>query len=135
MPQAHVTWVSGQRFVGIDSTKHAIVMSSADEGIGMKPAELLLVALGGCTGIDIVNILKKQRQTLSELDIIVTGEQDAEPPWAYRKIHVEYVLRGKDLQEDVVKQAIELSETKYCSVGATISGRATITSSFRIENE
>ena len=136
MAEAHIKWLDGRQFVGVDSSKHSVVMSSQDSrnGTGMKPAELLLVALGGCTAYDVVTILEKKRQPLAGLEIIVTGQQDADPPWAYRKIHVEYVLRGQGLSEQAVAQAIELSEEKYCSVSATVKGMAEITTSYRIEN-
>jgi putative redox protein len=134
---AHVTWVQKRQFVGTDSSKHSVVMSSQDEenGTGMKPSELLLVALGGCTGYDVVDILLKKRQQLTGLEIVVTGEQDADPPWAYRKIHVHYVVRGRELREKAVRDAIALSEEKYCSVAATVRGVAEITQDYTIVEE
>ncbi len=85
--------------MGTDSAKHSVVMSTQDEenGIGMKPSDLLPVALGGCTGIDVVSILSKGRQNVTDLEINITAEQDPNPPWAFRKIHVEYTIHGKDL--------------------------------------
>jgi putative redox protein len=126
---AHVIWFGKRQFVGIDSTRHAVVMSSQDDenGTGMSPAQLLLVALGGCTAYDVVSILEKKRQHLTGLEITVTGEQETEPPWPYRKIHVHYLVRGRGLQEKAVREAIELSEQKYCSVAATLRGSAEIT--------
>lgn len=120
--------------MGTDSTKHSLIMSSQDEenATGLKPSELLLIALGGCTGLDVVSILKKRRQTLTGLEINVTGEQDPDPPWAFRKIRLEYALRGTELSEPAIERAIKLSEEKYCSVGATVSGMAEVTSSFTI---
>lgn len=109
-----VKWVEKRQFVGIDSTSHAVVMSSPDDGIGMRPSDLLLVALGGCTAYDVVDILQKKRQPLAGLEVSVTGEQGAEPPWTYRKIHVQYTLHGKGLKEKAVADAIRLSEEKYC---------------------
>ena len=134
---AHVTWVQKRQFIGTDGSKHSVVMSSQDEenGTGMKPSELLLVALGGCTGYDVVDILLKKRQQLTGLEIVVTGEQDADPPWAYRKIHVYYVVRGRGLREKAVRDAIALSEEKYCSVAATVRGVAEITQDYTIVEE
>ena len=134
---AHVTWVQKRQFVGTDSSKHSVVMSSQDEenATGMRPSELLLVALGGCTGYDVVDILLKKRQQLTGLEIVVTGEQDADPPWAYRKIHVHYVVRGRGLREKSVRDAIALSEEKYCSVAATVRGVAEITQDYTIVEE
>jgi putative redox protein len=133
----HVTWVQKRQFVGSDSSRHSVVMSSQDEenGSGMKPSDLLLVGLGGCTGYDVVDILVKKRQQLTGLEVVVTGEQDAEPPWPYRKIHVHYILRGKGLREKAVQDAIALSEEKYCSVAATVRGVAEITQEYTIVEE
>lgn len=135
MPQAHIKWLEKRQFVGIDSSKHSVVISSQDEenGTGMKPAELLLVALGGCTAYDVINILEKKRQPLAGFEIHVTAEQEPDPPWTYRKIHLEYLFRGDRLSEKAIAQAIELSEDKYCSVSATLKGKAEVTTSYRIE--
>ncbi len=134
MAQATVKWTGDGEFVGIDSTNHGVIMSSQDgqRRTGMKPSELLLVALGGCTAVDVVSILEKRQQKLQGLEIHIEGEQDTDPPWTYRKIHLTYTLRGTGLSEASVKRAIELSEQKYCSVRATVSGVAEVTSSYRI---
>ena len=107
-------------------------MSTAKEGVGMRPSELLLVALGACSAVDVVGILQKKRIDLRGLDIKISGEQDPDPPWTYRKIHVEYILRGKGLTDRAVQQALHLSEKKYCSVSTTVSGVAAITQSYQI---
>jgi putative redox protein len=132
MGQVTVTWVQNEQFVGTDSTNHSIVLSTATEGTGNKPSDLLLIALGACTGVDVVGILEKKRQNFTGLQIKVTGQQDADPPWTFRKIHIEYIVRGKGLVDKAVQQAIDLSEEKYCSVSATVRGVAEITKSFQI---
>ncbi len=134
MSTATVRWIGGKRFVGIDSTQHSVVLSTPDEGVGMKPSELLLVALGSCTAVDVVEILAKKRTPLESLEIQVTAEQESDPPWTFRKINVHYILRGAGLTEKAVAQAIELSEEKYCSVSATVKGKAEVTTSFEILN-
>ena len=98
----------------------------------MKPSELLLVTLAACTAVDVVEILNKKRLGLEKLEINVEGEQEQEPPWTFRKIHLIYRLKGEKLNEKDVAQAIELSEEKYCSVAATLRGKAEITTSFEI---
>jgi putative redox protein len=135
--QAIVRWVENRQFVGTDGTKHSIVMSSQEEdnATGMSPSQLLLVSLGGCTAYDVVNILEKKRQNLTGLEVKVTGEQEQDPPWTYRKIHIEYVLRGDGLSEKAVRDAIELSEERYCSVAATLRGAAEITYAYTILEE
>lgn len=135
MANAIVRWIHGKQFIGIDSTNHSVVLSTPDEGVGMKPSELLLVALASCTAVDVVEILAKKRLTLESLEIAATGEQDQDPPWTFRKIHLLYRLKGLDLTEKEVQKAIALSEEKYCSVSATLRGVAQITTSFELITE
>lgn len=132
MGQTQVTWVQNEQFVGTDSTNHSIVLSTSQDGTGSKPSELLLVALGACTAVDVVGILIKKRLKLNGLQVKINGQQDADPPWAYRKIHLEYIVRGQGISDKAVQQAIELSEEKYCSVAATVRGVAEITYSYTI---
>mgnify|MGYP000897578366 FL=1 len=132
MGSTTVRWVTGKQFVGIDSTKHSVVLSSSEDGVGIKPSEMLLIALASCTAVDVVEILSKKRMLLSFLEIFTSGEQDSEPPWPYRKIHIKYRVGGKGLSEKAVEQAIALSEEKYCSVAATVRGIAEITTEFEI---
>jgi putative redox protein len=132
MGSAIVKLLEGKKFVGTDSTNHSVVISTPDEGIGMKPSELLLVALASCTAVDVVEILAKKRTPLTSLEISATSEQEQDPPWTFRKIHLHYKLGGKNLKEKDVEQAIHLSEEKYCSVSATIRATAEITYDFEI---
>lgn len=132
MGTATVKWIEGKQFIGIDSTQHSVVLSTPDEGIGIKPSDLLLIAVASCSAVDIVEILTKKRMLLTRLDISATGEQDQDPPWTFRKIHMNFKLGGKGLTEKAVAQAIQLSEEKYCSVAATIRATAEITTAFEI---
>lgn len=132
MVQTTVQWISGNNFIGVDSTSHSVVLSAEDQGIGVKPSEMLLVALSSCTAVDVLGILKKKRKNLSFFEIITRGEKDPEPPWAFRSINLHYRLKGKDLTESAVEMAISLSQEKYCSVAATIRGVARITTSYEI---
>lgn len=126
-------WIpGGYRFVSTDSTGHSVVMSKPNEDTGMKPSELMLSALAGCSSIDVVGILAKKRTPLSHLEVQVGAEQDADPPWAFRKIHLKFLLKGEGLTEKNVAQAIKLSEERYCSVAATLRGVAEITTSYEI---
>jgi putative redox protein len=133
----NVKWDGGLRFVAIDSSGHSIVMDASKsfggEGSGFSPMQLLLVALGGCTGMDVVNILRKQRQEVDDLEIVVSGERAEEPPRVYNNIRVEYRIKGKDIKENAVKRAIQLSEDKYCSVGAMLRAKAKVTSNYGIQ--
>lgn len=132
MIQTSVQWISGSNFVGVDSTRHSVVLSAEENGIGVKPSEMLLVALSSCTAVDVVGIMEKKRKPLSFLEIVTTGERDPEPPWPYRKINLHYRMRGKELTKSAVEQAIRLSQEKYCSVAATVRGVAQITTSHEI---
>jgi putative redox protein len=132
MGTATVKWVTGKQFVGIDSTKHSVVLSTPDEGVGIKPSELLLLAVASCSAVDVVEILTKKRMPLSLLEISSSGEQDQDPPWTFRKIRLHFKVGGKNLTEKAVEQAIQLSEEKYCSVAATIRATAEIVTTFEI---
>lgn len=132
MASATVRWIGGKQFIGIDSTQHSVVLSTPDEGVGMKPSELLLVAVASCSAVDVVEILAKKKLQMTGLEISASAEQDSEPPWTFRKIHLHYVLHGKNLTDKAVQQAIQLSEEKYCSVAATVRGKAEITTEFEI---
>ncbi len=133
MANATVQWAGGERFIGVDSTNHSVVLSTPDEGIGMKPSELLLVALASCSAVDVVEILKKKRLELTKLHIQTKADQDADPPWTFRKIHLKYLLAGSGLTIKDVEQAIALSQDKYCSVASTVRGTAEITWEYEIE--
>jgi putative redox protein len=133
-----VKWTDKKQFVGTDTTKHSVVMSAqdADNGTGLKPSDMLLLALGGCAGVDVVGILAKQRKELTGFELRITGEQSDEGwPRPFTKVHMEYTLKGKGLTEKGVERAIKLSEEVYCSVGSTISGVSEITHSYQIIDE
>lgn len=129
-----LTWVQNKQFVGTDSSKHSIVISSqdAENGTGMSPSQLLLLSLASCSAYDVVGILEKKRQKLTGLVVNVTGENAPEQPWPYNKITMEYVVRGRGLKEKAVADAIHLSHERYCSVAATIRPAADIVTSFQI---
>ena len=132
MGTATVKWIGGKQFVGIDSTCHSVVLSTPDEGIGIKPSELLLIAVASSSAVDVVEILTKKRMPLTHLEITSSGEQDQDAPWTFRKIHLHFRLAGKNLTEKAAEQAIQLSEEKYCSVAATIRATAEISTTFEI---
>jgi len=132
MGTATVKWIGGKQFVGIDSTCHSVVLSTPDEGVGIKPSDLLLIAVASCSAVDIVEILSKKRMPLTQMEIFSSAEQDKEAPWTFRKIHLHFRLSGKNLTEKAVEQAIQLAEEKYCSVAATIRPTAEVTTDFEI---
>jgi len=111
--------MTSQLMVGVDSYGHPLVIGSwpeqAPEWAGLKPSDLLLLGAASCSAYDVVSILKKQRQPLEGLEISCTGEQKADPPYNFTRIHIHYTLYG-NLDESKVQRAIQLSEAKYCSV-------------------
>jgi putative redox protein len=133
MPQTKVRWVADRQFVGTDQNNQSVVMAGGSSPTGVSPSQLLLISLSACTSYDVVGILEKKRKPLTRLEVITNGDQDPDPPWAYRRIHLTYRLAGRDLTEKAVSQAIQLSLDKYCSVAATVRGVAEITTSFEIE--
>ncbi len=136
MLQAKVKWVNGLQFVGETGTGHAVVMDGDKEvggnNTGMRPMELLLVGLGGCSGMDVASILQKKKQQVTGIDINVKGEKADSYPKKFTEIEIEFIVSGKDLSEEAVKRAVELSMEKYCSVKATLEGTAKISFSYRI---
>jgi putative redox protein len=132
-----VKWVDGLRFVATDSAGHSIALDSTEtaggEGSGFTPLQLLLAALGSCTGIDLADILRKQRQQIDDIEVVVSGQRVKEPPRVYSEIHIEYKIKGKNISKKAVQRAIQLSEEKYCSVGAMLKAKAAMTSSYVIQ--
>jgi len=122
-------WIRDQEFLLRDRHDFPIVMA---EPQGASGADLLPLSLIGCAAWDVVSILRKQRQQLTGLRVTAESEQDPEPPWRYRRIHILYHLTGHDLDAEHVRRAIELSETKYCSIYATLRDAVEITSDFDI---
>ena len=134
MVNSKVTWFGSKQFVGTDSSKHSVVISSQDEanGTGMRPLDLLLVALAGCTAMGVVDILQRKRQDLLDFEINISGEQDEDPPRAFNQIHIEYVAKGRGIREKALCDAIELSLNRYCSVSGTVKDKVEITTSYKI---
>jgi putative redox protein len=121
----------GRQFVAESGTGHALVMDDANGGTGPKPIELALLALGGCTGFDVISILRKKRQTVTGYEIEVRADQNPEPPSYFTRVEIKHRLRGR-IDPEAVERAIHLSETKYCAVGAMISKTAKIETTFEI---
>jgi putative redox protein len=131
--KATIHFAGNDLFVGITPSGHAqAIESDSTRGSAATPMELLLLALGSCTGVDVISILKKKRQRVSDYRIEISGERRAEHPRAYTRLHVKHIVRGQGVSEQAVSSAIELSETKYCSVAATLSGSAEIISTYEI---
>jgi len=131
MNETTVRWIDELTFAAQTGSGHQIVLDGQKEA-GASPMEMLLVGMAGCTAIDVVHILKRQRQPIEGLEVTVRGERAEDHPKVYTHISVEYVARGP-LDADKVQRAIALSEEKYCSASAMLGAVAHIASSFRIE--
>ncbi len=137
--QASVRWTENTQFVGVSGTNHSVVMDTdAEHGgdnIGAKPMELLLIALAGCTGMDVVSILKKMRVEFAGLEIKVRGERREEHPRIFTRIDLEYIIYGTRIDENAVKRAVDLSMEKYCSVTGMIKNTCPVNYTYRIRKE
>ena len=134
---ATVTLEGGDlRFVGKSGSGHTVVLDSGTGNSGMRPAELVPLALAACTAMDVISILRKKRQDVRHYAVEATGVQQDEHPNAYTRIDVVHVIEGSRIAIDAVRRAIELSATKYCSVGATLSSGVTeIQHGYRLRDE
>jgi putative redox protein len=139
MPKATVKLIDGMQFTGSADSGHEVIMDAppavGGRDTGPRPMELLLMGLGGCTGMDVISIMRKKQQVVTGFEINVFGEQAEDHPHKYTSLHIEYVITGKDISEDAVKRSIRLSLDKYCSVAATLEAGAGIEHSYRIVQE
>ncbi|MGD0568716.1 MAG: OsmC family protein [Candidatus Sulfotelmatobacter sp.] len=125
MTNAHTTWIEKQRFDGIASSGHSIVVDG-DKFAGNSPMELVLIGLCGCTGYDVVSILRKKREPFTSLEVRAHAERAVDPPSVYTEIKLVYRVGGK-VSHKAVEDAVRLSKEKYCSVSAMLERTAKIT--------
>jgi len=131
-----VKWIDGMLMVGKSDSGHAIVMDGppeiGGENLGVRPMEMLLLGMAGCTMIDVVTTLKKMREDVVDCQTQVSAERGEEYPKVFTNIHVHYILRGKQLNPSKVDKAIKLSSEKYCSASIMIGKTAIITHDYEI---
>jgi len=125
----HLNWIPDSGFILSDNDQHQIMMKKPK---GVKPSDLMAMALIGCSSHDVVEILQKQRQDLQQLKVTAESFQDENPPWRFRKIHIHYQAIGKDIDLEKLGKAIRISEEKYCSVYATLKDAIEITHDFEV---
>jgi putative redox protein len=125
-------WQGDLTFVGKNPAGGSVQMGEMDGKPGVGPMELLLAGLAGCTGHDVVSILKKKKQPLKDFRVTARGKRADDYPMVYTEIEIEYVLWGEGLSPKAVEQAIQLSENKYCSASAMLAKTAEIRSTYRI---
>ena len=120
----HLNWNPDEEFILNDADDHKIVMKKPK---GVKPSDLLAMALIGCSSYDVVEILQKQRHDLQQINVTAESFQDDAPPWRFRRIHIRYQAVGKGIDPEKLRKAIQISEEKYCSVYATLKDAIEIT--------
>ena len=131
---ATVKWVHGLTYVGTAPSGHSIVISSGDEKSSTSPMDLVLLAVASCSAVDVVSILEKKHMQVTRLEIQASGERTEDHPRAFESIHLEYRVCGPGLNDRAVARAIELSESKYCSVAATLRNPVDISTTHVIED-
>ena len=131
-----VKWIDGMLMVGKSDSGHAIVMDGppeiGGENLGVRPMEMLLLGMAGCTMIDVVSTLEKMRENLSDCQTKVSADRGTEYPQVFKNIHVHFILRGMKLNPSKVEKAIKLSAEKYCSASIMLGKTAVITHDFEI---
>jgi putative redox protein len=136
--EIHLRQIKGNTFAAKANSNHWVIMDTKNEvggsEAGSTPKELMLMALAGCTSMDIIPILKKKRSPVVAYECNVKGIEREEHPKIFTEIHIEYIFYGDGIKAEDVERAIDLSKTKYCSVSAQLAASAAITHSFRIES-
>lgn len=134
--KARIKWIEGAAFVGETESGHAVVMDGPPEGggrnLGPRPMEMLLLGTGACTSYDVVAILKKQRQAIVDCVAEIDAERAGTDPKVFTRIHIHFVVKGRDLKREAVERAINLSAEKYCSASIMLGKTARITHDFEI---
>ncbi|EMR12944.1 OsmC/Ohr-like protein [Methylophaga lonarensis MPL] len=132
--KARIKWVEDVMFLGESGTGHTVVMDGPAEagghGTGMRPMELLLLGLGGCTSYDVIEILKKSRQDVQDCVVEIDAERSEEAPKVFTKIHIKYTVTGKQLKTNFVERAVKMSTEKYCSASIMLGKTAEISHEF-----
>lgn len=134
--KARVKWVEDMSFLGMTESGHAVLMDGPPDAggrnLGPRPMEMLLLGAGGCTSFDVVLILKKGRHAVSGCEVSIDAERATSDPKVFTKIHLHFVVSGKDLKPEAVERAIKLSAEKFCSATIMLGKSATVTHDFEL---
>lgn len=132
--KARVKWLDNMSFVGESGSGHSVVMDGPPElggrNLGIRPMEMLLLGLGGCSSFDVVLILQKSRQQVTDCEVEISAERAEQNPKVFTRIHLHFIVSGMDLAADKVARAIKLSAEKYCSASIMLAQSAEITHDF-----
>lgn len=134
--QARIKWVEGVTFVGESGSGHAVVMDGPPDmggrNLGVRPMEMVLLGMGGCTAFDVVHILKKARQPVTDCVVELNADRAETEPKVFTRIHAHFIVTGSGLKETQVARAIQLSAEKYCSASIMLGATAEITHDYEI---
>jgi putative redox protein len=134
--KARIKWIEGVAMLGESGSGHAVIMDGPPEhggrNLGVRPMEMLLIGMGGCTELDVLHILRRQRQEVTDCVVELEAERAPVDPKVFTRIHAHFVVTGRGLSERQVERAIKLSAEKYCSASIMLGATATITHDFEI---
>ncbi len=137
--KARVKWYEGIAFVGETDSGHSVVMDGAPDfggrNLGPRPMEMLLLGAGGCTSIDIISMLQKSRQRVTDCHVDISAERAEDHPKVFTKIHMHFVVKGHALKAEAVERAVRLSAEKYCSASIMLGATAAMTHDFEVVEE
>ncbi|HZW26436.1 MAG TPA: OsmC family protein [Gallionella sp.] len=137
--KARVKWVEQVSFLGETESGHAVLMdgspAAGGRNLGPRPMEMLLLGAGGCTSFDVIAILKKSRQAVSDCYVEIEAERAETDPKVFTKIHMHFVVKGRDIKPEAVEKAIKLSAEKYCSASIMLGATAAMTHDFEVVQE
>jgi putative redox protein len=135
--QARVKWIENAAFIGETGSSHAVVIDGPPDiggrNLGARPMELMLLSVGSCSAVDVVHILKKARQNVSDCYVEVEGKRAETEPKVFTDIHLKFIIKGKDMNENQVRRAVDLSADKYCSASIMLKrGGVNVTHSYEL---
>ncbi len=130
--QARVKWVEGLTFLGESASGHQVLMDGNSGDKAPSPMEMVLMAAGSCSAIDVVSILQKGRYSVTNCEVTLTSERREEPPRMFTRINLHFIVTGPDLKDSAVARAVDLSAEKYCSVALMLGKAADITHSYEV---
>lgn len=134
--KTRIKWIENAKFLGESASGHALIMDGPPEhggrNLGPRPMEMLLLGMGGCTAFDVIHILQKGRHLVSDCEVEIDAERADTEPKVFKKIHVHFIVSGRQLKDSVVKRAISLSAEKYCSASIMLGKTAEITHDYEI---
>lgn len=137
--KSRVKWVEGMAFMAESDSGHAVIMDGAPDiggrNLGPRPMEMMLMGAGGCTSIDVMMILQKSRQDVTDCQVELTAERAADHPKVFTRIHFHFIVKGRSLKPETVERAIQLSAMKYCSATIMLAKTAEVTHDFEIIDE